>query len=258
MWVVVGNTMAARCVGGTVIDPVQSEPYPLRKARVGGKEVPMIPMLVPQCPDPLVCVEVKGDPVVLKDGSHGKACGDLRCQAPWPLRWKDMEKRYLVLGIKSRGAEVNIVPGRVKWLKEGKLKVGWKVIEFERLIWTAPYPYLASLLGLPSPKWKEATVALFSSEAEWSLAYHLADSNPFYSILRVGEVTWALGPGTFDALSAVKHLERKGYLKLKGNIVSYVIDYYALEEYEPSPPKWVELLGRTAEWKEKSLIETIC
>jgi hypothetical protein len=90
------------------------------------------------------------------------------------------------------------------------------------------------------------------------LAYHLGNANPFYALVRFGDYVWALGPGTFDALSAVKHLERKGYLKFKGNLLSYSVNYYALEKAEVKAPRGIKLFGRAAEWKEKSLEELLC
>ncbi len=254
---IVGNTLAARCYEGEAIDPVHSEPYPLRRIKLGDKELPLIPMVVERCPSGASCKEL-GEPVVLKPGSHEKACKGLpNCQEPWPRKWKDMERRFLVLDLKVK-RKINVVPARIKAIRENKLILsGWRVLEFDELVWTAPYPYLASLLDLPSPKSLEATLAIFKAEADWELAYHLGDANPFYAMIRVWDYVWAIGPGSFDAYGAVKHLERKGYLKFKGNLVYYTINYYAMEDVEVRAPEGIKLFGRTAEWKEKSLEELL-
>ncbi|NPA85616.1 MAG: hypothetical protein GXO07_06430 [Crenarchaeota archaeon] len=258
MRIIVGNTLAARCFDGIVIDPVHADPYPLRKIRVGDKNVPMMPIIVERCPERTTCVELKGDEVILKDGSHAKACKGFKCQDPWPKRWTRFQRKYLVTNISIEKA-ANILPAGIKSLKEGKLLLsGWKTVEFDELIWTAPYDALARLLGAPSPRSLEATVAVFEASADWSIAYHLGNSNPFYAVVKLQNIAWALGPGTFDVISALKHLERKGYLKVKRYLASFTINYYALEEAEVRAPEWIKLFGRTAEWRERSLEELLC
>lgn len=250
---IVGNTLAASCFEGKVIDPVNTEPYPLKRITFSGKDLPLVPILLERCPAGWECEKVERVKV-LKEGSHEKACKG--CQDPWPKRWASMEDKYFVKRAKLPSNEV--MPLKIKRLERGKIVLSnWKVLEFDELVWTAPYDYLAELLGLRKPKRFEATLVIMEGEAEWDLAYHLGSANPFYALVRVGEIIWAIGPGSFDPLSAIRHLVRKGYLNKVSKYLSFTITYYAMDTSEPSAPEWVKLAGRTAEWKEMGLLEEL-
>ena len=250
---IVGNTLASACFEGKVIDPVNSEPYPHKRIRFSGTDLPLVPIMLDKCPEGWECHEIRAVKV-LKEGTHEKACKG--CQDPWPKRWSEMERKFLVLKAKLPSNEV--LPLKIKKLDEGYLVLSnWKKLEFDELVWTAPYDYLAELLGLPKPKRFEATLTIMEGEAEWDLAYHLGSANPFYALVRKGNIIWALGAGSFDPLSAIRHLIRKGYISKVSRYVSFNINYYAMDWTKPSPPSWVRLAGRTAEWKEMGLLEEL-
>ncbi len=250
---IVGNTLAASCFEGRIIDPVNSEPYPLKRITFSGTDLPLIPIVLEKCPEGWDCTKLE-KVKVLKEGSREKACSS--CQDPWPKRWVSMDNRYFVKRAKlpSKG----VMPLKIKRLEKGRLVLSnWKVLEFDEIIWTAPYDYLAELLGLKKPKRFEATLTIMEGEAEWDLAYHLGSANPFYALVKVGNIIWAIGPGSFNPLSAVRHLVKKGYLEKVSKYVSFTITYYAMDESVPKAPEWVKLAGRTAEWREMGLLEEL-
>ncbi|UXD22891.1 hypothetical protein IPA_09260 [Ignicoccus pacificus DSM 13166] len=257
---IVGNALSSDCFEGKVLDPVGAPPYPLRTVEVGGREVPAIPMVVEDCPEGAECLDLERL-VVLKDGDEiEKACRSLRCQRPWPLRWLSFKRPKLVLKIKRKRRNP-IINASIKKIDFDENKVilrGGRTIEYEDLVWTAPYDYLRRLLGMEGPKALEATVIIAKAKAEFDMAFHFGKANPALAIVNSKDLglLWILAPGTHDSLSTIKHLVRKGYIEGIESFVSHVVKYYALEEIEIKNVNF-KLKGRTAEWKEMGLNEVI-
>lgn len=259
---IVGNTISSYCEDGLVLDPVASPPYPLRKFRLFDEEYPMIPMILEDCPEGAECIELH-DVNELKDGDPlRKACPSFECQTPWPLRWQTFNRLMLVKNLKVKKTR-NIVNASIKslQLEENRIVLrGGRYIEYEELIWTSPYPYLSKLLGYGNkPRSLEATIAIAQTDMKSGVSYHFSPANPFLVIIKVPNtnLTWMLGPGTFDPLSALKHLRKKGYLESYKLLHYNVVNYYALEDTSIDNVRGVRLLGRTAEWREYSLNDLI-
>ena len=252
---IVGRTLASNCFDGVVLDTSGSTPYPLTKVNVDGKNIMALPIIVERCPRDAMCSELK-EITILKEGDElKKACGGMSCQTPWPLRWKRFKKMLLVNNISIEMKNPTII-GSIKRLdlerKELLLRGGRK-IEFAELVWTAPYDTLSSHLKLRKPRALEATVTVVKGRAEWDVAYHFGKNNPVLSMVRYGDIIWALAPGSVDPRAMISHAVRKGYLKEVSSFVSFTVRYYALSNEDIVVPEELTLKGRAAQWKEMSL-----
>ncbi len=180
--VVVGHTLASYCFPNSlVIDPIGLPPYPLRRVELKGNSFTLVPILVKECPQGAECARLRVAGILKRGDPRRKACKGLKCQDPWPLRWLERDEWFLVreLELERKGLRVSV--SRVKGidLSEGKLKLsGSKVVHFDELVWTAPYPALAKLLGLAEPKRLAATVSFAEAECEDGIYFHFGEGNP--------------------------------------------------------------------------------
>ncbi len=255
---IVGHTLASYCVDGLTLDPIGLPPYPLR--RFG--EVPVIPMLVEECPEKASCVEISNVEVVKEGNGLKKACGPIKkCQEPWPIRWLNMDRRLLIVDIDVKPRN-KILVGSIKQLDLARRNVtlrGGRTIAYEELVWTAPYPYLARLLNIKEPKSAEATIAIAKVESEWELMFHFGRANPFIAAVKDPRsgIAWFVATGYVDAGAALNHLKKKGHVDNFELLVSLNIRHFVLEAMEVEVPKGVRLLGRTGAWKETSVGELL-
>ena len=248
-------------LGKKIIDPFGSMPFPLLKVEFK-ESVPALPMLSNECIEN--CIELEGDVVVLKEGDHSKAC--VNCQEPWPRKWERINK-YLVY---PNPRKVEIIRGKIRKLERGKLVLHNAVIKWERLYWTLPLPSLARLLGVDcNVRGFEGTLIVMEVEGfkpEWKVAYHLGSAVKTYAMVALkrewGSFVWAIVPQHVDPYDEILALKRRW---IKGKIAkwrAFHLGYYALSEGEPNCLErvrelGVELSGRTAEWREMDLAESL-
>ena len=258
---IIGNTLAANCFEGKVLDVTGDLPYPLRKVKIDGDILTALPMLVEECPESATCVELN-EVVVLKEGNIlSKACNGLACQKPWPLRWLEQKDKMLVtsLDLKMRNAMFHAMIKTIDLDNRRVTLRGGRAIDYEELVWTAPFPELSKLLGIKGPKSVEATIIVAKAKTNFDLGFHFGKNNPAIAIIsyKRREIVWILAPGTHDASSVLKHLSKRGHVEGVKAFASYSIRYYALEDVPIREVKGVILKGRTAEWREMSLNEVM-
>ncbi|ALU12253.1 hypothetical protein EYM_01825 [Ignicoccus islandicus DSM 13165] len=255
--VVIGHTLASYCFPNSiVIDPVGLPPLPLRKVEIGDKELPLVPILVERCPPESECVELQVEGVVKEGDAEEKACGNFNCQKPWPLRWLERDKWYLVTRLKVEPKNLRLLNSKLKRidLEEGKVYLsGLRQLEFEELVWTAPYPVLSKLLNLKEPRRLKATVSIAQGRCNNGIYFHFGKGNPILSFICLNGTVISVAPGAVDGRNALERLVKKGYLKEVSRATSYLIDYYALEDVRVERIEGIELYGRTAQWKEMGL-----
>ncbi len=261
MEVSVGYTLRSMALGRKIIDPFGTIPFPLLKVEFK-ERVPALPMLSNKCIEN--CVELEGEVTVLKEGDHEKACSG--CQEPWPRKWERVN-RYLIYP-KSRKAEV--IKGKIRRLERGKLVLHNTIVEWDRLYWTLPLPSLARLLGIGcNVRGIEGTLIVMEVEGfkpEWKVAYHLGTAVKTYAMLSLkrewGSFVWLVIPQHADPYDEMLALKRKW---IKGKITkwrSFHLSYYALSDDVPDcldevKDYGIELSGRTAEWREMDLAESL-
>ncbi len=261
MEVSVGFTLRSLALGKKIVDPFGAPPFPTLKIEMREK-VQALPMLSNDCVEE--CVELEGDVVILKEGSHEKAC--VNCQEPWPRRWEKVNK-YLVFP-KVRRAEV--IKGKIRKIQRGKLILHNKVVEWDRLYWTLPLPSLARLLNVDcNVHGIEGTLIVMEVEdfkPEWKVAYHLGTAVKTYAMVSLkrdwGSFIWAIIPHHADPYDEILALKRRW---IKGKINrwrAFHLSYYALSNERPNCLDAIEemgiiLSGRTAEWREMDLAESL-